>query len=64
MPSVHLSKTIIYQLLRFHKFYKNIRGNCESPESEGVIAKSKCGSSTPAATGIATTLYATAQDKF
>lgn len=35
-----------------------------SPESEGVMAKSYCGSSTPAAMGIVTTLYAIAHDKF
>lgn len=35
-----------------------------SPESDGVIAKSNWGSNTPAAMGMATTLYATAQDKF
>lgn len=34
------------------------------PDREGVIAKSKWGSSTPAAIGIVTTLYATAHNKF
>lgn len=35
-----------------------------SPESDGVTAKSNWGSNKPAAMGIATTLYATAQDRF
>lgn len=35
-----------------------------SPEREGVIAKSKWGSSIPDAIGIAITLYATAQVRF
>lgn len=39
-----------------HDFY--------SPESDGVMAISYCGSSTPAAMGMATTLYAIAHDKF
>lgn len=38
--------------------------NCHSPDREGVMAKSKWGRSTPAAMGTATTLYATAHDKF
>lgn len=35
-----------------------------SPESEGVMAKSYWGSNAPAAMGMATTLYATAHNKF
>lgn len=42
--------------------YKNNDGCL--PEREGVIAKSNWGSSKPAAMGMATTLYATAHDKF
>lgn len=40
------------------------REGCYVPDRDGVMAKSKLGSSAPAAIGIVTTLYAIAQDKF